>query len=185
MANPENKVQFGLKNVHYAVYNDTESTYETPVPVPGAVNLSLDAEGDLDKFYADDIAYFVTSANNGYTGDLEIARIPDQMLQDIWGYSLDETSKVITENSDSVAKTFALLFQISGDKNSSHFVMYACTATRPSISTKTKEDKLEPNTQSISLTAVPRADGKVFAKTTADTPKETVTGWYTSVFVAG
>ena len=42
MAN-ENKVQFGLKNVHYAVRN--ESGYAAPVSVPGAVNLSLDAEG--------------------------------------------------------------------------------------------------------------------------------------------
>ena len=185
MANEENKVQFGLRNVHYAIYNETEATYATPVPVPGAVNLSLDAEGDLNKFYADDIAYFVTSNNNGYSGDLEIARIPDKMLQEIWGYTQDSTSKVITENADSIAKTFALLFQISGDKNASHFVMYACTATRPSLGSKTKEETTEPNTQTISITAVPRADGKVFAKTTAETPAETVTNWYKSVFVAG
>ena len=59
MAN-ENKVQFGLKNVHYAVLNG--SVYAEPVSVPGAVNLSMDAEGDMQKFYADDVAYITGRA---------------------------------------------------------------------------------------------------------------------------
>lgn len=180
----ENKVQFGLKNVHYAVWDSTTSTYGDPVAIPGAVNLSLDAEGDMNKFYADDIAYFVTSTDNGYSGDLEVARIPDQMLQDIWGYTLDNTSKVITENSAAVAKTFALMYQISGDQNNSYFVLYSCTASRPGLGSQTKEETTEPRTQTITITAVPKADGKVFAKTTAETPSSVTSAWFTSVFTA-
>ena len=47
MATNENKVQFNIKNVHYAVMTaDGETpTWENPVPVPGAVNLSLEASG--------------------------------------------------------------------------------------------------------------------------------------------
>ena len=43
MASTANKVKFGLKNVHYAVLDETDgaASYGTPVAVPGAVNLNL------------------------------------------------------------------------------------------------------------------------------------------------
>ena len=81
-----NKVKFGLKNVHYApltVGEEGEITFRTPVAIPGAVNLSMDAQGDPSTFYADDMAYYVTTANDGYSGTLEIALIPDSFRKDI------------------------------------------------------------------------------------------------------
>ena len=48
---PENKVQFNLKNVHYAVETETINdgvasySYGTPVAVPGAVTLTMAPEG--------------------------------------------------------------------------------------------------------------------------------------------
>lgn len=61
--NKANKVKFGLKNVHYAMLTEEgeEVTYGTPVRIPGAVNLSMDAQGDTSTFYADDMAYYVTA----------------------------------------------------------------------------------------------------------------------------
>ena len=40
----------------------------------------------------------------------------------------------------------------------------------------------EPQTQSSDITAIPLADGRVLARTTADTPTATKTGWFTTVF---
>lgn len=176
----ENKVQFGLKNVHYAVWDGSD--YGTPVAIPGAVNLTLEAEGDMQKFYADDIAYFTTNTNNGYSGDLEVARFPDQMLQDIWGFTLHSTDKTLTEDANANAVTFALMYQIAGDQNNNMYVLYACTATRPGIGSATKQETTEPQTQTCNITAVPNAAGAVFAKTTADTPTSVRNSWFTSVY---
>ena len=65
----ENKVRYGLKNVHYAVATegtDGALTYTTPVRYPGAVSLTLDPRGETSEFYADDRVYYATTSNNGY-----------------------------------------------------------------------------------------------------------------------
>ena len=176
----ENKVMFGLKNVHYAILED--GSFGTPVAIPGAVNLSLEAEGDVSKFYADNIVYYQTAANQGYSGDLEIARIPDQMLQDVWGYTLGGTDKVLTENANAEPKTFALLYEINGDKDAEYYCLYACTATRPNIGSATVEESKEVQTRTCTINAVPMADGKVMARTSKDTPANVKTSWFTTVF---
>lgn len=184
----ENKVQFNLKNVYYSVLTETAgqsgTTYSwaTPVKVPGAVNLSLEAQGDVTPFYADGITYYQTVANNGYSGDLEMARFPDTMLKDIWGFSEGSTSKVLTENANSEPKSFALLFQIDGDQGNQFYVLYNCTGTRPAISSTTNTETKEPQTQTTTISAVPLEDGTVFARTTADTPTATKNSWFTTVF---
>ena len=177
----ENKVRFNLKNVHYAVIG-SGGTYGTPVDVKGAVSLDLSAEGEMSKFYADGIAYYVTNSNQGYSGSLEMAMFPAQMLKDIWGYTEGTTSKVLTENANVEPKQFALMYQIDGDQNSDYFVLYACSATRPNIGSQTNEETKEVRTQTCDITAVPLSDGKVFARTTKDTPTATKEGWFTTVF---
>lgn len=190
MAN-ENKVQFNLKNVHYAVLTEKNTagtiSYEwgTPVAVPGAVNLNLEQQGEITKFYADGIVYYQSPVNNGYEGDLEMARIIDKMLQDVWGMTLGTTSKVLTENANVEAKAFALLFQIDGDANEDCYVLYNCTGTRPAIAAKTKEDTKEPQTQSSTISAAPLGNGNIMARTTAETPEATKNSWFSSVFVEG
>ena len=177
----ENKVRFGLKNVYYSVMTGT--AYSAPVSIPGAVNLDMSPTGETNKFYADNIAYYVSVGNQGYEGSLEVAKIPDQMFQDVWGYTIGSTSKVLTESAFVEPKTFALLFQIDGDSNNDCFVIYACTGARPNIGSQTIEANKEPRTQTIDITAAPRSDGKVCAKTTKDTPSGTVSSWFSSVFV--
>ena len=82
-----NKVKYGLKNVYYAVATIDEATntatYGTPKRWLGGVNLSLDQEGDTTKFRADNIDYWVGTSNNGYSGDLESALIPESFKVDV------------------------------------------------------------------------------------------------------
>ena len=184
----ENKVQFNLKNVHYSVLTKTQTssgttyTFGTPVKVPGAVNLSLSQQGSIQKFYADGIVYYQAAQNNGYEGDLEMARFIDQMRQDIWGDTLGSTSKVLTENANATPKDFALLFQIDGDEDNDLYVLYNCVGTRPAISSKTNEDSKVPVTQTSTISATPLEDGRVMARTTSETPTATKNAWFSSVF---
>ena len=85
-----NKVKYGLKNVYFAKATIDPSTqtatYGTPIRWPGAVSLSMDAEGESTKFRADNVDYWVGQSNNGYSGDFESALIPDAFRTEILGY---------------------------------------------------------------------------------------------------
>ena len=161
----------------------TTYSYATPQAIPGAVSLSLDAEGDSSPFYADGIVYFRTYANNGYSGDLEIALIPEWFRTEILKETLDTNGVLIekVENTENVK--FALLFEFDGDEHAIRHVMYNCSASRPSIKSQTKESTIEPVTETLSLTADPREDGLVKGRTGDSTDQETYDGWYESVYV--
>lgn len=183
--NKANKVKFGLKNVHYALLTageDGEVTFATPVPIPGAVNLSMEAQGETSTFYADDMAYYVTAANDGYSGDLEIAVIPDSYRKDVLGEKEDETDKVLVENVTAEPKPHALLFEFAGDQKAVRHVLYNCAATRPGLTGATTNKSKEPTTEKITLTASPLSNGNIRAKTTPDTPDEKYKSWYTAVW---
>lgn len=174
-----NKVKFNLKNVHYAKKSSTG--YSTPVSIPGAVSLSLSPTGEETAFYADGIKYFKTNSNNGYEGDLEIAKITDTFRKDILGET-EDTNKVLTENATALPSEFALGFEVDGDASGTKFWYYSCVAARPSHEAKTSEESITPDTDKLTLTISPLADGKVRAKTTEETTASTVSGWFTSVY---
>lgn len=184
-----NKVKYNLKNVHAAKLTEsimdgvTKYTYATPKAIPGAVSISLDAEGDSSPFYADGIVYFRSVANNGYSGDLEIALIPEWFRTEILQEQLDANGVLVEKSDKTESVKFALLFEFDGDVRSIRHVMYCCTASRPSIESETKEDNIEPGTEKLSLTADPRMDGLVKSRTGDTTDAETYQNWYKTVYV--
>lgn len=184
-----NKVKYNLKNVHAAKLTETVTegvtsySYATPQAIPGAVSITLDAEGDNSPFYADGIVYFRSYANNGYSGDLEIALIPEWFRTEILKEVLD-TNGILVEKADNAESVkFALLFEFDGDERAIRHVMYNCSASRPGIESSTKEETIEPGTETLSLTADPREDGLVKSRIGDTTAKATYDGWYQSVYV--
>ncbi len=185
MSNPENKVKYGLCNVYYAphvVGPDGGITFSKPKRYPGAVSLSLNSQGDKNKFYAENVAYYVAAANDGYEGDFEAALMPDSFAVDVLGEKLDETDQVLVEDASVEGNAFALLFQFEGDKHGTRHVLYNCTAARPTVAGKTTTNTKEPDTTALTITAAPMEDGMVKARTTANTPAEIYNGWFDAVW---
>lgn len=153
-----NKVKYGLCNVYVApilAAGPTGVTYDSPFKIPGAVDLTLDPEGESADFFGDNTKYFSQAANQGYTGNLEIALLTDEFKTKILGEQVDGNGAMF-ENSDDEIKDFALGFQIDGDKTNSKFWFYNVSAKRPSTSSSTTETSKEPQTDTLDITATPR-----------------------------
>lgn len=177
-----NKIKYGLRSVYYAKATPTTTgslTYATPVAIPGAVNLSLSAEGEANPFYADDVIYFQTNANNGYSGTLEVAMIPQSFATDIL---CETTSGVMyVEKANTTPAEFALLFEFQGDESATRHALFRCTASRPDISGATKEASIEPQTETLNITVMPRIDDFVVKAKCPYTTSSTYTQWFQAV----
>lgn len=182
-----NKVKYGLEHVYVAVATidpDTNTaTYATPIHIPGARSLSMEPQGEMSEWYADNIVYYVTNANNGYQGDLEVARFPDTVMAAIWAIAT-AANGLQYEAADTQAVHFALLFEFSGDQQKTRHVFYNCTATRPTVSGSTTEDTIEPQTETCTITATSinvAALSKEVVKAKCNEGDAAYASWYTAV----
>lgn len=155
-----NLVRYGLKNVHYAVFTEGASgaagTYGTPKPLIGAVQMTTTPEGDSYTFYADDVAFYATETNAGYSGTLQLAAVNDDFLKDVLAYESDTTSGLTFEASDAVPKSVALIFEVSGNIEQQAGVFYNVTFSRMEGENNTKADTTEPDTVTLNFTAIGR-----------------------------
>lgn len=183
-----NKVKFGIKNVYYAVAtlaDDGSATYANPKRLRGAVNMSLEPQGESSPFYADDVVYFTGNSNSGYQGDLELAKVTEDFLIDVLG-SVADKNGVVYEDANAPVVHFALLFEFDGDVSATKHVLYNCTATRPSVASATKTDTTEPQTETITVTATSvfnTALNKYIPKAYCESTSATqYAAWYESVY---
>lgn len=172
-----NKITYGVSNVHVWPITATSDagvpTYGTKIKMPGATEVSLEAEGEIVKIYGDNIVYYSTEANNGYSGDITLLNIPESFLTDVLGQTTDSNG-VLVEDASAISKEFAIAFEFEGDVSKRRHVLYRCSAGRPQIASQTKEDSIEANTYQLSIEAMPRLDNSHVKASTADTTLE----WY-------
>ena len=182
MALQKNKVKFGLNKVHYAKITawseEGVPTFATPVRLPGAVSLSIDANGENENFFADNGVYYVINNNAGYEGDLEVALITTDFATAILGEQLDAKG-VLVERNDAETSQFALMFEFDGDKNHIRHVL----ASRPATEGETTEESKSVKTEKLSLKASALPNGLVKSKTCESTDQTTYDNWYKAVYM--
>ena len=185
----ENKVVYGLKNVHYSKMTIDQTgkvVYAKPVAIKGAVEISLESKAELVSFEADNEVYYSAPGTSSYDGTLTIAKVPDLFLVDILGEVLDETDGVQTEVDGAKTSNFALMFQFEGDVNGTRHLFYNCSASRPSVASKTGK---EIGTTELAFTASAKPaetvndKAVVKTKTTANTTTAIYNSWFDAVYV--
>ena len=157
------KVVYGLSNVHYAKLTETVesgvtiTSYGQIKPWPGAVNISLDPAGDPVIFSADNSAYYTISNNQGYEGDYECARIPDDIRVDTLGNKKDANGFIVETDKDKV-DYFALMFEINTDENPTRYIFYkVALSKRPTVAGQTVDvtGDIEIGTETVTFKAMP------------------------------
>lgn len=152
-----NKVEFGLKNVHVGTYTVDPTTGQvtlgTPYKLPGAVNLALDPETEEVKTYADDVIYYADYSDNGFSGSLEMMRFPDEYKLKFCGFiELDDGG--IAQSKYATRPNLYIAFEGDGDKEKRRGILYNVAASVPSREHKTREGSKEPVTESCDLTVM-------------------------------
>lgn len=184
-----NAVKFGISKAYYAVYDEKEGTYGTPKPLPGAVSMSINREGDESSFYADNVVYYSMDTNSGYSGDFELAMAPESVYMDLLGQEKDDNG-VLMESTDDLQTTFALLYEVSGNVNNQRFAFYNCTLSRPETEANTKQDTTDPDTDTLSIRMISREfEWGTGTKNTVkasvkdeEATKAIFDAWYTTVY---
>lgn len=176
-----NKITYGLSNVHVwpitaTAYNGVP-TYGEIIKVPGAKEVTLSAEGETVKFYADNIIYWTATANNGYSGNITIADVPSAFAEQILK-QIKDVNGVMVEDASSTGVEFAMAFEFEGDVNKRRHIFYRCTAGRPDVASSTKEENIEPNTNQLNITAMPRLDNHFVKATVEDLTSTAYDAWY-------
>lgn len=149
------KVHFGLKNVHYAIYDNATGTYGSWKRIPGAVSLSSDADTTQNDFYADDTVYTTLSAAGKETGTVEFACITPEMYVDLFNY-VEGSNGLTSQLTEPSTVTVALGYEVSGNEGKMRGVRYNVTFTAPSQAANTLTDSPNPDTVSVNYTAVGR-----------------------------
>ncbi len=176
-----NVIKYGLSNVYYAKL--TSGTYATPVPITGAVNLSLSADGESTSVYADNIEAFTMVTNNGYSGDIEFLIIPDAFKSDILGEEV--AGGVQFESAKTQPSEFALMFQFEGDQSAKRHLLYRCKCTRPNIESSTQTNTTEAKNETLSITVRPRNKADKYVKASVLDTTEThdiYEAWFSAVY---
>lgn len=150
-----NKVRFGLSSVYYGTYTESGGSVSlgTPTAIPGAVSLNLDPDTAESIFWADNDKYHVSKKNNGYTGDLVMAKFPDTFKTAILnGIAL--TGGAVGESKKIANKRMYLEFQVEGDVQDRRVILYNIEPGAITVNHQTTEENVEVTTESLNLNII-------------------------------
>lgn len=157
MSETKNKIRYGLQDVHVGKVTIGEGgtvTFSEPKAYPGAVHITMNPEGESTPVYADNVVYYMSNSNNGYTGDVEFMELHDWFEKEFLG-AKESTDGMIVEIADAVPEYMYLMFRFEGDVKATKHILYYVQASRPNIEGQTKEGSIAPTTTTVPYTAIP------------------------------
>lgn len=137
---------FGVKNSHIAVLKDEDAfTYETPVKIPGTVEIKMDPSVETNTSYADNEVWIKGKQDNGGSGTISLydtESTPElrELFADLAGFDIDGDGRVL-ETSNKDPKPFAYMCEQPGKVVGKRKCWYKCRLTPPSLDAKTLEEK--------------------------------------------
>lgn len=150
----KNKVMFGVSNLHFGTYTVSDQgvvTLGTPYHLPGTVNISLEAESEESSFYADNVKYWSTYSDNGYSGEIENALFPAEFKTQFMNYvELDDGG--IGQIKGKQNKKVYIMFQAEGDAEAGRMILYNCSLGQITREFATTEDSTEAATATLPFT---------------------------------
>ena len=181
-----NKVNWGLAASAWGKITEDANgndVYGPPIRFVGNRQVNWTQAGDVVKVFADGTVIYVGRQNSGYTGSMELTNLDDEFSEWILGETVD-SKNVQIESKESQVNRFYLIWEWIQDEKNTRHIMYNITATRPDINATTKGDgdSLTAQYVTVNLTAIPRADGIVKAKTRADVDSVAYEGWFNAAY---
>ncbi len=137
---------FGVKNAHIAVLTDEETfRYETPVDIPGTVEVKMEPSIETATSYADNETWLDKNQDNGGSGTLsfyDTEGTPElrKLFAEIIGFDIDANGRVLG-TSGRTPKKFAFMCEQPGHVVGKRRCFYSCQLKAPSMDAKTLEDK--------------------------------------------
>lgn len=152
MAN-KNKVEFGTKLFHIGTYDvvDGAVVLGEPMHIAGMRALSVEAESEESKFYADDVVYYSDYTDNGMTGDLGMALFPDEFKTAFLNYA-STVDGGIAQVKGKQNKAVYFAFQGAGDKHNRRHIFYNVSLGAISREHKTIEAGKEVEEETLPFT---------------------------------
>lgn len=149
-----NKVMYGVSNLHVGLYNVSTSgsvTLGTPYALPGTVNITMDAQSEENKFYADNVTYWSGYSDQGYSGTITNALFPDDFKTRFMNYKALQDGG-IAQVKGQPNKTVYFMFQSEGDDKARRGIFYNVSLGQITREYATVEDAITPATAALDFT---------------------------------
>ena len=180
----------GIKNIHLALYNTEESTYEAPVKVLGAKSLSVKDNVSSVTFFSDNVADFNASQLSSKEVELELAYLTPEIEAMVTGKQMVCGGLVSTRND--MQNEVALIYELTTLSGKSIYnVLYNVKLTKEGQEAKTMEEGIDEQTIKLVGTAIVDAEGRfdyvLDANHEPSDPdelaefKKKITNWFTTV----
>lgn len=174
------KKAMGIRNAHYAVYNEELGTFDAPKRIPDLETIAVSETYAEGSNYADNLRNIYIKEMVEAEISMEFSNLSRKTEAELTGQAF--ANGEIEYKTDATAKTVALLFEKTySDGSIDKIVYYNCKLTKDSENGETKTDAFNFTGDSLSGQAIPLTNATVkgvlkYVMSSADLPPDTNQG---------